>query len=271
MYKRRSAIEYPFSAGTGKTLTHNEFLQRLYFVRGTEYTPIDEYIKSNIKIKFIHNQCKNTFLATPNQMLHKNSKILCPIFANINRGNCNRKNIVDVIDQLNKKYNNKYKILYPNKYKSNKDLLDIQCTCGNIFTASMHNLMRGHGGCNVCKSTDSRNVKLIKELLHSKNCYNKKSDEYFYINEYKFDDLRNIRPLKFDFAIFKNNKLLFIIEYDGEFHFSNRFSSNNYLLVQKYDAMKDDYCKQNNIPLVRLNYKTFNREYIKQICSKFNE
>ena len=63
--------------------------------------------------------------------------------------------------------------------------------------------------------------------------------------------------LRFDFAIFKNNKLYALIEYDGEQHFNITNGWNNTQYHQELktrDKMKDDYCEQHNIPLIRLNY-----------------
>ena len=58
---------------------------------------------------------------------------------------------------------------------------------------------------------------------------------------------------KFDF--FVNNK--YLIEFDGIQHFDVRFgwnSKENFENTQKRDKFKDDWCKKNNIPLIRIPY-----------------
>lgn len=65
--------------------------------------------------------------------------------------------------------------------------------------------------------------------------------------------------LRFDFAIFQNEQLLGLIEYHGRQHFSEPEKFNYYGLLQEHDAMKVQYCKDNNIPLLVLD-KTNNLE-----------
>lgn len=73
-----------------------------------------------------------------------------------------------------------------------------------------------------------------------------------YEQEYSFLDLKDTNMLRFDFAVFQNQKLLGLIEYQGRQHFSNPEKFNHYGLLQKHDAMKVQYCKDNNIPLLLL-------------------
>lgn len=65
-------------------------------------------------------------------------------------------------------------------------------------------------------------------------------------------------PAKFDFYI--NNK--YLIEYDGEQHFSanNRGWNTEEQLIktQEHDAYKNQWCKENNIPLIRIPYTHLN-------------
>lgn len=38
--------------------------------------------------------------------------------------------------------------------------------------------------------------------------------------------------------------------------------------IQKYDIIKNEYCKNNNIPLIRINYKNFEKFTIKDLQSE---
>lgn len=51
-----------------------------------------------------------------------------------------------------------------------------------------------------------------------------KEQNLSYKKEFVFSDLvsENGVPLRFDFAVFENNKLSYLIEYDGEQHYSNK-------------------------------------------------
>lgn len=65
--------------------------------------------------------------------------------------------------------------------------------------------------------------------------------------------------MKFDFGILdKQNNLLYLIEFDGSHHFKYRNSGWNtferFKKVKHDDKRKDDYCKKNNILLIRIPY-----------------
>ena len=72
--------------------------------------------------------------------------------------------------------------------------------------------------------------------------------------EYIFDDLKDQLALRFDFAIFTNDKLLCLLEFQGEQHTqpSNGFYSEDLI---KHDKQKEEYCKEHNIRLEKIYYK----------------
>ena len=61
-------------------------------------------------------------------------------------------------------------------------------------------------------------------------------------------------PLRFDFAIFDNDKISHLIEYDGEFHFRKLYESHDFERQKLHDKLKNEYCVKNNIPLIRIPY-----------------
>lgn len=66
------------------------------------------------------------------------------------------------------------------------------------------------------------------------------------------------RPLPFDFGIIVNGREL-LIEYDGEQHEQaiDFFGGASKLeKIERYDQIKDQYCKENGIPLLRIKQKT---------------
>lgn len=76
----------------------------------------------------------------------------------------------------------------------------------------------------------------------------------------RFNDCRNIKPLPFDFYLPKYN---LCIEFDGEQHFiPTNFRPNStkeeklkyFELIQMRDNIKSNYCKNNNINLLRIKY-----------------
>lgn len=77
-----------------------------------------------------------------------------------------------------------------------------------------------------------------------------------YQRQYYFQDLKGRASyLRFDFGIIQNNKLLGLIEYQGEQHYRkiSRDTEESYQLRREYDKKKKEYCEQHNIPILYLN------------------
>ena len=133
------------------------------------------------------------------------------------------------------------------KNNHNSYLWRCECDCGNKnYKCSTENLLSGriHScGCNK-KSMGER---IIASILQKNNIN--------FVTEYSFKDLFSQKDylLRFDFAIFEKNNLIRLIEFDGEQHSNrrSRFFSEELLLN---DQLKNEYCKQHNISLVRIPY-----------------
>ena len=89
------------------------------------------------------------------------------------------------------------------------------CDCGTKdLEISGHDLIcRGTQSCGCIKS---KGEEKISSILKEHNIDFKK--------EFYFEDLKSDKNkfLRFDFAIFKNKKLIYLIEYQGEQHFKSR-------------------------------------------------
>ena len=111
-------------------------------------------------------------------------------------------------------------------------------------------------GCKYC-GKERKNIryskpsKAIAQYLFDRNIK--------YIQEYEFMDCKDIRPLPFDFYLPEQNK---IIEYDGEGHYypvpfngiSKQEAENCFNTTKAHDAIKNEYCLNHNIPLLRISY-----------------
>jgi hypothetical protein len=81
-----------------------------------------------------------------------------------------------------------------------------------------------------------------------------KSNNIKFINQYKINECRNLLPLPFDFYL---PELNILIEYDGRQHFEpiSLFGGNIGLKKRKKnDNIKNKYCEENKIPLLRISY-----------------
>ena len=118
-----------------------------------------------------------------------------------------------------------------------------ECDCGNQIVATGNHLRTGHT--QSCGCIKSRGELVISQLLNEFGAVFKK--------EYTFDDLRNKsgNKLRFDFAIFKDNQLTHLIEFDGPQHYEENHAYYSETMVE-HDALKNAYCRSNNIKLIRL-------------------
>lgn len=120
-----------------------------------------------------------------------------------------------------------------------------ECECGNIVPSAQHQYL-AFGDLTSCGCIRSKGEYQIEQLLKEHNIK--------YIREYSFGDLVDDLPLRFDFAIFKNNQLLCLIEFQGEQHYNPSNGFYNETIVE-HDKMKKEYCDKNNIKLIVVNYK----------------
>ena len=122
-----------------------------------------------------------------------------------------------------------------------------QCDCGSPPIEVKNNMLQ-NGWKKSCGCLQSQGEFIIEQIL--------KNNQLQYIKEYKFSDLKVTYPLRFDFAVFNNDKLIFLIEFDGRQHFTGPEASwkNTRTLeeIQKYDKLKNNYCKEHNILLKRI-------------------
>lgn len=194
--------------------------------------PIEEYVKSNTKIK---HKCSNGHIyeQKPNNHLNGNGCPKC--------GGVYRKNTQDYINEckelgidlpIESYVNNSTKI----KHKCNK--------CGKIYKQTPSNHLQGQG-CPKC--SESHGEKFISNYLDKHNIH--------YIPQKKFNDLKDKRLLSYDFCL-PEQKVL--VEYQGEQHFKSVSFSNKSksdIQTQQYhDKLKREYAKDNGYKLLELHH-----------------
>lgn len=150
-----------------------------------------------------------------------------------------------------------------NQDRYNKELLKTKkphiywkcvCDCGNYTEVESSHLLNGHT--QSCGCVKSLGEQRIAKLL--------KANNISFSTEVYFNDLRGYGNglLRFDFAIIKNNKVSYLIEFNGKQHYkrTNGWNTENEFQIRKYnDNQKIIYCKQKNIPLIIIPYTQLNK------------
>ena len=218
---------------TDQTKTTNKFIIDAKKVHGDNFGYLlVNYVNARTKIKII---CKEhgIFEQLPNN--HLNGKG-CP--------KCSYKIFTteEFIEKVKNIHNNKYS--YPNtNYINNKTKIKIDCPIHGEFEQRPDDHIRGIG-CPFCK--ESHGEKEIRILLEQNNI--------IFETQKKFKNCRNKNQLPFDFYLPNIN---LIIEYDGEQHFKplNFFGGKEGLKNRKkLDIIKNNFCKNSGIGLLRIKY-----------------
>lgn len=136
-----------------------------------------------------------------------------------------------------------------------------KCECGREKDILSQSLRTGRSlSCGEHSNISKGNAKIIDIL-------DKNGIEYEI--EKIFETCKDKRYLPFDFYI--DNK--YVIEYDGEQHF-NQESIFDYEYTHNHDLIKSKWCKDNNIPLIRIPYTHYNNLCLEDLLletSKFIE
>ena len=147
--------------------------------------------------------------------------------------------------------------------------LEWECECGNHFFEKPCNVLLKNGNknnnkrlrCKLCTKSQSNISKKTEDYLNELNIKYKK--------EFRFSDCKDKSQLPFDYAIFNdNNELIGLIEVDGQQHFYSygfKFDKNkeeqikHFEYVKKHDDIKNNYCKENNIKLLRIPFWDYDK------------
>ena len=244
----------PKCAGTQRG-TAEAFIAGAQKVHGNlyEYSNVN-YVNDLTKVSIV---CKlhGPFLQSPNS--HRRGQG-CPNCGKLEQARKLTKTTEVFIAEAQKIHNNLYGYSKAKYVHGNKKVIII-CKVHGQFLQVPNDHLKG-AGCPICKN--SKGEKLVARVLDYLNIS--------YQREVSFPDLLgDINQLRFDFAVFKNNKLFCLIEYDGSQHFMYKKgfhpSRVTFMLQKKYDRLKDTYCNQHNIRLIRISYKVKDVEkYLKE-------
>lgn len=238
--KEKSKNTVPYTKETILKRIEEKFPNDKYIIKFKD----DEIKNQSDKISVTHEKCNKTYDIDIKGFLSR--KKGCPF--------CYGKSARD-LDKINE------------EFKENEDLKDFECLSvtkkdGHIYGHVVHHcdkcknyefdirisdmLSKHEHRCKLCGLIDveSKDVKKIKKYLDDKHIK--------YKQEVKFKTCKDKKLLPFDFYL-TNYDLL--VEYDGIQHFKNSYGKESFEICKKHDKIKNDWCKENNKDLLRINYK----------------
>ncbi len=137
-----------------------------------------------------------------------------------------------------------------------------QCDCGTIKNIPGDSLRRGASM--SCGCMQSKGEYLIRQYLNQYNIN--------FQTQYSFNDLvsQQNHPLRFDFAIFKKNKLYCLIEFQGPQHtdINNPWHTPE---LEYNDNKKIQYCQQHEYNLILINSIKEIESLVKGLATEVND
>lgn len=216
--------------------------QELYIEQVKEVNPfievIGNYVNAHTQIKhkcLIHNEIWET---SPDSILQGGG---CKYCQREKLKETNLKSNTQYLEDLQRINLN---IIPLEEYINGETKIQHKCLkCGYIWEVRPQNLLNGTG-CPKC--IESKGERIIANYLDN--------NKISYIKQFSFDNCKDIKPLPFDFYI---PNLNICIEYDGIQHIKpiEYFGGEKaFKKQQKHDQIKDNYCKNNGITLLRIPY-----------------
>ena len=165
---------------------------------------------------------------------------------------CKSDKISNKLSKTHEQYINELKNINPNikvieKYiGANTPILHKCLIDGYEWYVKPSNILSGYG-CPKCN--ESKGEKIICEWLNKHNIK--------YDSQKRFVNCSDKNPLPFDFYLPEYNCC---IEYQGKQHYESiKYfgGQEQFEYIQKHDVIKNEYCKNNGIPLLRIPYYKF--------------
>lgn len=228
---------------TGRYKTTDEIQQQIDDI-GLNIKLLSEYKGNEKPIQCECTSCGNTWTTLPKVLLTNKSS--CPKCGRIKANHHEMKPHGDFV--LDLKRANPF-IEPIGEYAGTHKWIKCRCLmCDKEFNGMSSRMLRNEAGCPYCNLSGGE-LKMLLTL---------DSFNINYKRQHSFKDCRNILPLKFDAFDLENN---IAFEYNGEQHYfpikmrSKKYDSEKqFVLTQKRDSIKREYCKNNNIHLIIIPY-----------------
>lgn len=220
--------------------TTEEFKDIVKQLTNNRYIVLGGYVNKDTPIKLKHLDCGLEFMMAPNAFINGQR---CPGARYIKSANSNTIPLNEAEKLMSEATNGEYKIV--GEYNGSSKKTEIKHSkCGKFFRQSPSRIIKGGIGCPYCYLSKGEEVVKGYLLLNG----------YDFKEQVRLKDCKHIRPLPFDFGIYADGKLIALIEYDGIQHYYPKFGDKQFKNTQRNDNIKNIYCEENKIPLIRIKY-----------------
>lgn len=232
-----------------KKITTAEFIKNAINVHGNKYDySLVDYKNNFTKVKIICQE-HGIFEQKPNGHLIQKSGCL----------KCSGKNLKTTEEFISFAKNIHGDLYDYSLVDYNNSLTNIKIICkkhGIFEQRPDSHICRNHG-CPICKN--SKGEQIIIKILNDNN--------FSFVRQKEFYNCKDKKVLPFDFYLPNQN---LCIEYDGLQHFESVEywgGIENLEYIQKHDQIKTNFCKDNNIKLIRIKYnrKLSSNDILKKI------
>lgn len=234
-----------------RKLNPTDVYNRINEIHNNKIIPQEDFTLSRNYANFKCSECNNIWNATWNSILVGHGCKKCDNVKNGYRQRYDYDKILELLPSINPNI-----ILKTTENINSHVNLEWECKrCGELFYKNWNNVREGQD-CIHCSGNKSKGEIAISEYLFSKNIK--------FRSQHSYDDCLSLNgyKLRYDFIIEDYGCL---IEYDGEQHFMPvSFSGDddsaiiNFEKTKLHDSIKNEYCKNNNITLIRIPYWKFN-------------
>lgn len=228
-----------------RKLTKVQILERLRHKHGYRYEyeigPIDNL---HSKIKIICKQHGQSDIIIWDHL----SGSICKECSNENRRNLQKIGNTEFIKRALQRHGSEKYDYSRIDYINNRTKITIRCIEHNHFFNQLPTQhLNGNISCPNCGKVKSLGEKKVREVLNTIGLQ--------FIEQYSFSDCRSKNILKFDFYLTHHNM---VIEYDGKQHMARGWNSEiEYQRLLLNDSIKNKYCLDNRIKLIRIPYTQF--------------
>lgn len=224
--------------------------------RKTNEQYIEELLIKNSNLRVIEEYIDNSTPILHKCLTHNVEWMIAPSNALLGCGcpECRGEKIGNKLRKTHTQYVEELKLINPNiEVVSEYVGVDIpiwhRCLIDGYEWKTVPRILLNGGGCPQCNETwGERQVRQWLEKYNIKYTY-----------QMPFADCRDIKPLPFDFYL---HELNICIEYDGIQHFEpidfsgrgKEWAEKQLEYTQIHDKIKNEYCENNNIKLLRISY-----------------